>query len=82
MGRIIAALADRQLKAWQDIALYWAVYAGSDGHVRCQMDEMSIWRTHDDHGDRYVIGSDEIVALTVAHLRNHHPNLDPCEDII
>jgi hypothetical protein len=81
MPREISLLALRQLAEWEKIAVAWPVYTSEYGFIRCAYDDLTVWRTHDDHGQGYTISGAEILALRVAHLRNHHPNLDPCKDI-
>jgi hypothetical protein len=81
MTRIVNPLAIRQLAEWEKLARNWPVYTSEHGFIRCAHDDLTIWRTHDDHGQGYTISDTEILALRVAHLRNHHPTLDPCEDI-
>lgn len=78
---VIDSLAIRQLQAWEKIAKNWPVFASEFGFIRCAHCDLTIWRTQDDHGQEYTINDAEILALRVAHLRNHHPALDPCEDI-
>ena len=82
MPRDMNPLALRQLEAWEKIAKKWPVYTSDAGFIRCAHCNLTVWRTQDDHGQEYTISDSEILALRVAHLRNHHPNLDPCEDII
>jgi hypothetical protein len=81
MPRTIDSLALRQLAAWENIARKAPVYTSQRGFVRCAWCDLTVWRKEDDKGQPYQITDADILALRVAHLRNHHPNLDPCEDI-
>lgn len=81
MTRQIASLGLRQLAAWEKIAKDWPVYTSAFGFIRCAHCDLTVWRTEDDSGQAYTYTDAEILALRVAHLRNHHPTLDPCEEI-
>jgi hypothetical protein len=81
MGDVVSALALRQLAAWEHLAEKWPVYTAEAGYIRCAHDDLTVWRAEDNQGNHYTITDDEILALRVAHLRNHHQNLDPCEEI-
>lgn len=82
MGRPMSMLAMRQLAEWEKIARTWPVYRADYGFMRCAYDDLTVWRVEDDNGQGYTITGAEILALRVAHLRNHHPKLDPCKDVI
>lgn len=83
MTRIIDPLAVRQLRAWEEIAETWEVeYPENDQHMRCRDCGLAIAKIFDDQGAPYCYSEEDYLALTVGHLRNHHPDLDPCEDII
>jgi hypothetical protein len=81
MPRVISPLALRQLEAWEVIAKDWPVYTADFGFIRCAHCDLTVWRAQDDNGQPYQITDSEILALRVAHLRNHHPTLDPCKEI-
>ena len=69
-------LGDRQLAAWEAIARGWKMEI--DGRVvRCMACGRGIRLLKDVTGRMYLFGEDEVLALTVLHLRNHHPGLDP-----
>jgi len=72
----ISALALGQLAAWEVIARSWPVYA-DEPCMRCVSCHMAVYRTHDDTGTAYQYSPDSILALTVAHLRQAHTELDP-----
>lgn len=74
---MIDPLAMRQLAKWEDIARTWPVFNSPAGYVRCAYDDMTVWRTEDNHGKAYQLTDLEILALRVGHLRQHHPQLDP-----
>lgn len=81
MVRGIHPLGLRQLAEWEKIAGKSPVYESAHGFIRCAWCDLTIWRTQDDKGQLYQITDTEILALRVAHLRNHHPNLDPCDNV-
>jgi hypothetical protein len=78
----ISPVALRQLAEWEKLAKDWPVYTSEAGFIRCAHCDLAVWRTHDNHGQEYALSEREILALRVGHLRNHHPSLDPCEDIV
>lgn len=78
--REISVLALRQLEAWEHLARHWSLYDES-GYARCPFDDMAVYRSEDDSGSPYTWTEPQILAAKVAHLRNHHAELDPCEDI-
>lgn len=82
MPREISPLALRQLAEWERIAIHHPVYTSEHGFIRCAYDDLTVWRTHDDHGQAYAITDAEILALRVGHLRQHHPNFDPNRETV
>lgn len=70
-------IGEMQLIAWQKAARDWSFFIDQDGHVRCGMDEISVWRLRDDHGQAYVYSDGELLALKVAHIRQCHAVLEP-----
>ena len=82
MTRQIDPLALRQLEAWSRIADTWTLIRDMETpHIRCGVCGLSVIRLADNQGQVFQYSPEDIKALTVAHLRNHHPTLDPCEDI-
>ena len=72
----MATLAERQLAAWEAIALDWPVFY--DGPVaRCPVCMKGMWLARDTNGKPYRHTPDQLLAQTVIHLRNHHADLDP-----
>ena len=72
----LSHVAVDQLAAWEELAGNWASYA--DGPVRrCASCHIAILRTHDGSGAEYVYTDGQWLALTVAHLRQAHMDLDP-----
>ena len=72
----IGALAQRQLAAWEDIARDWTVYI-DEPSMRCVSCHMEVYRLTDDHGVYYHWAPQQTLAMTVAHLRQAHLELDP-----
>lgn len=82
MPREIDPLALRQLKAWEAIAETWVLTRMfEEPHIRCHDCGLSVLKLADEQGNVYQYEPADIKALVVGHLRNHHPMLDPCEDI-
>lgn len=79
---VLDAISLRQLQAWEHLARNWPVFTDDAVHMRCAHCDLSIWRIEDNQGKRYEYTPAEVLALRVAHLRNHHPNLDPNEDTV
>jgi hypothetical protein len=72
----IAPLAQQQLAAWEAIARYWPTV--DDGsHERCGNCGQSIRALADNCGRPYQYIPEQRLALTVAHLRQAHAELDP-----
>jgi hypothetical protein len=74
--RKISYVATGQLAAWEKLAADWTVYH-DETQVRCASCHIAIWRLNDDSGAIYVYGPGQKLALTVAHLRQAHMDLDP-----
>ena len=74
----LAPLAVRQLAAWEDIARGWPSRPDADGKCqRCQACGVALYRLADDAGRPYRYGPGQVLAQTVAHLRQAHAELDP-----
>lgn len=74
----IAPVARAQLAAWEEIAMDWAlVTAPGEHHARCHSCGQSVIRLFDDRENIYEYSAEQRLALTVAHLRQVHPDLDP-----
>lgn len=72
----MSTLAERQLAAWQAVAAGWGWRL--DGQcARCTACGKSIALVYDGQDRPYVYTDDQWLALTVLHLRNFHPDLDP-----
>jgi hypothetical protein len=70
-------IGQMQLLAWEKAAADWSLYYDQDGHARCGMCEVSVWRIRDDSGKTYTYQPSEILALKVAHIRQCHSVLEP-----
>ena len=70
---MLGNLARSQLAAWEAIATDWDMTA--DGH--CVQCGKGIALLTDQEGREYRYSYAQLLALTVLHLRNHHPDLDP-----
>jgi hypothetical protein len=68
----IAALALCQLREWEVIAEQWYTEVTDDGYLRCGACTQAIVRKTDRHGTHYDLSAPEILALTVAHIRQNH----------
>jgi hypothetical protein len=67
----LAGIAMEQLRSYQTRALAWKTWP--DGRVRrCMECDESIYFTADPHGVAYQYTDDELLALTVAHIRQCH----------
>lgn len=78
----VNALAVRQLAAWEELARDWPTFQVLDVNTgiwveRCASCLTGIWRHNDRDGKPYVYDDAERLALTVAHLRQAHADLDP-----
>jgi hypothetical protein len=69
-------IGEIQLHAWRQAARGMTLYIDQDGHARCGMCEVSVWRIRDDSGNKYTYTEDMLLALKVAHLRQCHSNLE------
>lgn len=69
-------IGQSQLIAWQNAAFDWSLYIDQDGHARCGMCDVSVWRVRDDNGESYRYDPLEILALKVAHIRQCHGDLE------
>jgi hypothetical protein len=72
----LSTVAAGQLAAWEELARDWPVYA-DEPCMRCVSCHVAVYRTHDDTDTAYVYAPEETLALTVAHLRQAHTDLDP-----
>lgn len=67
----VAPIALAELESWQVMARDWKVY--TDGRCnRCAECHANIWFTSDPQRRPYQYTVDEILALTVAHIRQVH----------
>jgi hypothetical protein len=67
----IAQVALDQLAEWNAIAERWH-YRETDNEVRCDYCGQNLWFVHDKHGVMYDYSREELLALTVAHIRQNH----------
>ena len=70
-------LGDAQLAAWQEIAETWPVALDEDGIGRCSACGKGVILWLDPNGHPFLYTHEQVMAQTVLHLRNHHPDLDP-----
>lgn len=71
---VIHPMAVKVLEQWEGEAFNWPRYP--DGRcVRCGKCDQSIYMSRDIHGVLYNISQEEILSLTVAHLRQRHPEV-------
>lgn len=70
-------LGEAQLAAWEAIAEGWQGDDDLTTVCRCRVCGLGIYLLTDKHGQRYLLTHEEVLAQTVLHLRNHHPDLDP-----
>jgi len=81
----IAPIALAQLEEYRKLAAYWSVYldtkkSGADRFgnpdvrkpMRCSACKQAIWFLCDEHGNGYDYTDDQIMTLTVAHIRQAH----------
>lgn len=75
----LAPVAIRQLAAWEKIAEAWQAKVALDeeGVGRCGDCGKGVLVWIDRHGSPYRYTHEQVLALTVLHLRNHHADLDP-----
>lgn len=67
----IHPIALTQLAVYRSRALLWDYY--TDGRAnRCYECHQNIWFSQDASGFDYVITDEQIIALTVAHIRQAH----------
>lgn len=66
-----------QLAAWEAIAEGWASHDDLTTVRRCLACGQGIWLLTDVSGRGYAFTHEQILAQTVLHLRNFHPDLDP-----
>jgi hypothetical protein len=75
--REIAEIARRQYKAWRSLAEEWETYPDlPTGQERCMTCNMGIVNLVDTQGENRQYTNEEILTLTVAHLRNYHRDLE------
>lgn len=74
---VIAPLAKTQLAKWQDLAANHWPWSNDEGVHMCGDCGARIHQVHDSQGNPYLITSDELFALEVAHLRVRHGSVDP-----
>ena len=79
----ISPVAAAQLAAWEKLAVDWTFVEGIDSEfptvkmLRCASCFGGIYRLTDDTGTAYQYSPEQQLALTVAHLRQSHLELDP-----
>ena len=73
----MSTLAERQLAAWEAIAEGWPLPIDPDGVGRCGRCGKGVLLWTDDQARPYRYTHEQVLALTVLHLRNHHVDLDP-----
>ena len=66
-----------QLAAWMRLAEGWESSVDAEGIRRCCACGKGIMLETDSSGRAFRYTPDQILALTVLHLRNHHADLDP-----
>ena len=71
------SLADRQLAAWELLAEGWGQDPDLTTLLRCKACGLGVRLLTDKAGEPYRYTAEQVTALTVLHLRNHHPDLDP-----
>ena len=72
----VADIALQQLAEWEAIALTWYTEVTDDGYLRCGACTQAIVRKTDRHGTHYQLSAPEILALTVAHIRQAHSEVN------
>ncbi len=72
----LGALAQRQLAAWQQVAMSWLLRRGHD-HLRCVDCHGPVLAIADADGRPYSLTPQQILDATVMHLRQRHEDLDP-----
>ena len=75
----VSNVALGQLAAWEDLARDWATYEDWPC-MRCVSCHVNVYRIADDDDKVYSYTPDQRLALTVAHLRQAHMELDPDRD--
>jgi hypothetical protein len=62
-----------ELAGWQDMARMWPLrFCVEDPYARCEACDQAVIRLVDDTGTGYRYSHGEILALTVAHIRQVH----------
>jgi hypothetical protein len=75
----LAPLALAQLASWESLAREWPVKAirkETGTHLSCAICKMTLLPISDVFGNGYVFSGDNALAMTVAHLRRLHPNIE------
>ena len=70
-------LTEQQLAAWMKLAEHWPCDLTDDGVRRCTLCGKGIMLVTDSSGRPFRYTPEQVDALTVLHLRNHHADLDP-----
>lgn len=75
----LAPVAVAQLAAWEKLAETWQAKIALDeeGVGRCGDCGKGVLVWIDRRGKPYRYTHEQVLALTVLHLRNHHADLDP-----
>jgi hypothetical protein len=70
----IAPIALAELESWRVVAIAWETY--TDGRCnRCHECHQNIWFSKDPVGREFHYSYEEIIAVTVAHLRQCHEEI-------
>jgi hypothetical protein len=73
---MIAPMAQKQLQRWRELADRWP-WSNNEGAYTCGDCGTMIHQIHDSWGNPYLITSDELSALEVAHLHIRHEGALP-----
>lgn len=81
----VAEVAKKELRKYQRMAELWSVYVDYESDqiskvrhpTRCKKCDQALWFLRDKEGKGYTYTDDEIQALTVAHIRQRHPEVKP-----
>ena len=73
----LAPAARQQLAAWETLARDWPVVSDLTTVSRCGDCGQGVMLLSDRAGKPYCYTPDQVLALTVNHLRSCHPDLDP-----
>jgi hypothetical protein len=74
---VLSGTAVAQLAAWEAIAEDWPVVLDAEGIGRCGACGQGVLMWIDRTGAPYRYSHEQVLSLTVLHLRNRHADLDP-----